>query len=201
MLPLLLVLLMGAGMAALFCLALIALLRPLRRSQAPGPQRVMTGVAGVAGLGCAGVVGAALFITTLCLVGVTCMIERGPIRGVQILRLDDRALTTTPDTLDAALLEYRAATDELDARYPVHVLVEVRGEVRTDRLRRWLERETRGEVELVEVRGVPGAPEHTRLDFGLTLSPREMRRFEREFEEAQPFFDLPHALAFEIREP
>ncbi len=94
---------------------------------------------------------------------------------------------------------YLTATAGLDPEYPLHVLVEYQGEVRVDRLQRWLERETHGDVVLVEARPVMReGEERTVLDFGLDVTPRELAHFEREFEEAQPFFDLPHGVRIRI---
>jgi hypothetical protein len=211
MAPFFIILLLGVGFMALLVTGAVALVRSLNRSQATGPQRLLGGLMGTAFLALFGLVGSAFLVGTLALLGGALVLEHGPIRSVEVLRLDDtrgsggrsvsrvHAAAGTLD--DDAERAYLAATAGLDPEYPVHVLVEYRGEVRVDRLQRWLERETHGDVYLVEARPVIRDGEDlTVLDFGLDVTERELAHFEREFEEAQPFFDLPHGVRVRIGE-
>ncbi|MDA1264127.1 MAG: hypothetical protein O2816_03495 [Planctomycetota bacterium] len=202
MLPVLLTLLYGAGLVAGLVLGVGALWRHMRRSQAPTATKLGTAVVGVAGLSVVATVGGVLFVALLATTTLTAFLEHGPVRSIEILRLDGAALASHQPDLDGyergALASYQEQATGLDPSYPVHVLVEYRGEVRLDRLHRWLERQTDGKVQLVEV-GVSEAG-LTLLDFGLDLRPDEVTRFEEEFEAAQPFVDLPHGLRLEMRE-
>ncbi len=209
MAPYLVILLLGLGFMALLVTGAVGLVRAMTRSQVPGPQRLLGGLLGTALLALFWIVGSGILVGTLAVMGGALVLEHGPIRSIEILRLDhDRGMPTrgmnqvqaAANTLDEdAEQTYLAATAGLDPEYPVHVLVEYRGEVRVDRLQRWLERETHGDVYLVEARPViREGEERTVLDFGLDVTERELAHFEREFEEAQPFFDLPHGVRVRI---
>jgi len=209
MAPFFIILLLGVGFMALLVMGAVGLVRALTRSQAPGPQRLLGGLLGTAFLAVFGIVGSGFLVGTLALMGGALVLEHGPIRSIEVLRLDDTrsmgtrgmnpvhaAIGTLDDDAEQA---YLAATAGLDREYPVHVLVEYSGEVRVDRMQRWLERETHGDVVLVEARPVIREGEDlTVLDFGLDVTERELAHFEREFEEAQPFFDLPHGVRVRI---
>ena len=211
MAPFFITLLLGVGFMALLVTGAVALVRALTRSQVPGPQRLLGGLLGTAFLALFGILGSGILVGTLALLGGALVLEHGPVRSVEVLRLD-RTRGMTPlgmnlvqaaaGSLDGdAERAYLAATAGLDSEYGVHVLVEYRGKVRVDRLQRWLERETHGDVVLVEARPViREGEERMVLDFGLEVSDREMAHFEREFEEAQPFFDLPHGVRIRIGE-
>lgn len=204
MIPVLLVLFLGLGMFALFVMANAMVIRWLRRSPAPTGQKVIGGVAGFGALALAGLVGLALFVGTLGLSVGSALIAHGPVRAIEVVRLDgSHSLPEgTGDWETQAELEaYRAAVADLDPRYPVHVLVEYRGDVRVDRLERWIRQKSDGEVRLLDVEPVQGQEGLVRLDFGVDISPRELERLEQEFEESQPFFDLPHALRIDVRQP
>ena len=146
-----------------------------------------------------------LFVALLAMTTATALLEHGPVRSIQVLRLDGAALASArrpaeryaPGADDQALVAYLDATADLDPDYPVHVLVEYSGDLRLDRLHRWLDRETDGHVRLVHAQATENG--NTRLDFGLVLGEDELEEFVREVEDSQPFFDLPHGLSFEIR--
>ena len=202
MLPIALTLLFGAGLAAGLVLGLIALCRHLGRSSAPIPTRAATGAVGFAGLGFAALAGGFLFVALLATTTLTALLEHGPVRSIEVLRLDRSALTAS--ALDSGLEEealraYQAAAEGLDPAYPVHVIVEYQGDLRIDRLHRVLDRHTDGRVRLVDVE--PGERGAIRLDFGVIVRPDELEELEDELEGCQPFFDLPHAVRVEVREP
>ncbi|MEE8467348.1 MAG: hypothetical protein V3T22_02775 [Planctomycetota bacterium] len=201
--------LLGVGFMAVLVIGAVALVRGLTRSQTPGPQRLLAGLLGAAFLALFGIVGSGILVGTLAVMGGALLLEHGPVRSIEVLRLDrDRGMHTrgvhqvraAARTLDEdAEQAYLAATAGLDPEYPLHVLVECQGEVRVDRLQRWLERKTHGDVVLVQARPViREGEERTVLDFGLDVTQRELAHFEREFEEAQPFFDLPHGVRIRI---
>lgn len=235
MAPFFIILLLGVGFMALLVLVAVGLVRTLTRSPAPGPQRLLGGILGTVFLALFGIIGSGFLVGALALFGGALALEHGPIRSVEVLRLDDtrgvntrgvntrgvstrgvstRGVSTrevstrglsqvqAAGTLDHdAQQAYQAATAGLDPEYPLHVLVEYRGQVRVDRLQRWLERETHGDVVLVEARPViREGQDLTVLDFGLDVTEEELAHFEEEFEEAQPFFDLPHGVRVRIRD-
>ena len=193
---------LGAGFVSLLGLGFFALGRGFKRitarpASAPRAVGAVACVGGMAALGAMGAVVLAGFAALF--IGMT-VLEHGPVRSVEIVRADE-ALDGRVSAADSQLWH-----GELSQRYPVHALVEVRGTPDLAKLERWLARETDGNVELVDARQRADdygsfSDRRTVLDFGLRVSRRDLRRFERDFERELPFFDLPHGVRFEVREP
>jgi len=193
---------LAAGFMSLLGLGAFALARGFKRITArpASAPRAVGAVACVGGMAALGAMGAAVLAGFAALfIGMT-ILEHGPVRSVEIVRADESAGGHV-SAADSQLWQ-----GELSQRYPVHALVEVRGTPDLAKLERWLAHETGGDVELVDARQAADdygslAERRTVLDFGLRVSRRDLRRFERDFERELPFLDLPHGVRFEIREP
>ncbi|TDJ67725.1 MAG: hypothetical protein E2O39_14360 [Planctomycetota bacterium] len=188
------ILLAGFGFLLLLTLIGLALIRGFRRGTNGGAPRVLSGLLLFGGTLVLGLLAMIFTAVLLAVAVVTIVVEHGPVRSIEIVR------TADPDDPASSALEGLLQAG-LDPRYPVHVLVEYRGDYDSVRLARWLERKTGGDVELVEETPVAGfAGRLTRLDFGLSISRRELRKLEREFEREVPLLDFPRGFRVQFRD-
>ena len=181
----------GFGLAFLALLAVLGLglLRVLRGKDGQSAPRMLTGCAALGGLGCLGFVAFLVFVALMTVFTGVAIVEEGPIRELEIIRSDDG-------------YDFRPATTErpyeLEAEYDAHVLVKYRGSLDPRKVQNWLERETRGDVALLDSRPVNDDGELLELfDFGVKLSRHDRRNLE-ELDLALPF-DLPQGLRVEIK--
>lgn len=179
-------------------LKLLAIARGAGTPQAPQAPRVaaaVLAVAGLAGTGAVslGVAGAA----GLAAVGTT-LIERGPVRSVQIERAGLRpgaALQGPAQDLASALQRRAERSLEADADFPLELTVDWEGDVSPARVRRWLEREAGLDVELIQaVPVLQGGEPLTRLRFGLDLSSQDRA----DLQDLVLALNLPRSIRFEI---
>lgn len=191
------VLLAGFGFLLLLTLVGLALVLGFRRGAKGGAPRVFSGILLFAGAVVLGLLATAFTGVLLAVTVVTKVVEHGPVRSIEIVRTLDPA---DSDDLPAGAIE-NLLQSGLDPRYPVHVLVEYRGDYDGARLARWLERKTGGDVELVDELPVDGfAGRMTRLDFGVLVSRRELRELQRDFEREVPLLDFPQGVRVQFRD-
>lgn len=188
------ILLAGFGFLLLLTLIGLALILGFRRGAKGGAPRVLSGILLFGGTLVLGLLATIFTAVLLAVTVVTKVVEHGPVRSIEIVR------TADPDDPASSVLDGLLQSG-LDPRYPIHVLVEYRGDYDRVRLARWLERKTDGEVELVAETPVEGsAGRLTRLDFGVRISRRELRELEREFEREVPLLDFPQGFRVQFRD-
>jgi len=179
----------GLGFLALLTFIALGLLRALRGKEGQPAPRILTGCAALGGLGCLGFIAFLVFVIMMTIFTGVAIIEEGPIRELEIIRADDG-------------YDFRPATTErpfeLDADYDAHILIKYRGSLDPRKVQSWLERETNGEIELLESRPVDDDGEVLELfDFGVKLSRHDRRELE-DLDLTLPF-DLPQGLRVEIK--
>jgi hypothetical protein len=188
------ILLAGFGFLLLLTLIGLALILGFRRGAKTGAPRVLSGILLFGGTLVLGVLATVFTAALLAVTVATKIVEHGPVRSIEIVRTADPAdpaANVLEDLLQAGL----------DPRYPVHVLVEYRGDYDSARLTRWLDRKTDGDVELVDESPVEGSSGRvTRLDFGVRISRRDLTQLERDFEREVPLLDFPQGFRMRFRD-
>ncbi|MAE27790.1 MAG: hypothetical protein QF724_09610 [Planctomycetota bacterium] len=149
------------------------------------PGKLCLGCGGGCLLGCLGFLG--LLALTLSLVVLTgsAIVRHGPVSSIQLER-------GTPVAIDQGTPAERQL-------HPVHLRLELRGQVEIEGLREWLEQETDGEVlfESSKIR-TPGGGRRTRLDFYLQVPDADMRRLERDLRRELPSLGLPASVKIDL---
>ncbi|MBJ01430.1 MAG: hypothetical protein CMK00_01015 [Planctomycetes bacterium] len=159
----------------------------LGRARQEGPLLGKLGLGCGAGccLGCLGFLGLLALAGCLTVLTGSALVRHGPVRSIQIER--GAPVVLEPDTPWQRTV------------HPVHLKLEVRGQVEVEGLKEWLEQETGGEVLFETTSSVePGGGQRTRLDFWLPVPNGEMRRLERKLRRELPNLGLPSSVTLTL---